>query len=241
MLRSIRQLSLTAVLALALNAGCTKQVTVNGQDVAANKNKIGQSPTGSIGETPQAIGGPPATDVAPAPTPSGGEAKPSEVVDGLSSERTHYQSRSTIVLTVSGKAAQAGDEYSLVNRTTSQILIDREALALNLVGPLLPGYLLKSSSSGAQVRLYPMAPELDGTLAYGENELELTVDGEAPRVAKHRIVLRDFSTGAVQTLFFDGNRQRAGKLQGEISTLTKPSTRSSKSRITTGFVPLINH
>jgi hypothetical protein len=225
MLRSTPRLTLAAIIALALNAACAKKIKVNGQDVAANKNKMGQAPTGAVSETPE----PPA------------DSPRLEVEDGLGSDRTHFQSRSTIVLAVGSEAAQAGEEISLVNQTTEQVLVDREPLSLDLAGPLLPGYGLVSSTRGTQLRLYLMSPELDAKLAYGENELVLTVDGEAPRTAKHRIVLRDFSAGAVQTLHFDGNRQRAGKLQGEISTLTKPSTRGSKSRLTTGFVPMINH
>lgn len=241
MRRSTKQLTVTAMLALALNAGCAKQVKVNGQDVAANKNKIGQSPAGSVGETPPAVSGPPPDTVTPEPTPPAGAREPSEVEDGLGSERTYFQTRSTIVLAVSGAAAEPGEEFSLVNRTTDQVLVDREPLSLDLTGPLLAGFRLKSSASGTQLRLYPAAPEMNGKLAYGANELELTVDGDAPRVAKHRIVLRDFAAGAVQGLYFDGNRQRAGKLQGEISPLAQPSVRGGKSRLTTGFVPLINH
>jgi hypothetical protein len=239
---SKRLISLTALLILGLSLACVKRIKVNGQDVAANKNKLGRGPTDTMGETSPAVEEPPAASggEAPVPMPPVGRPEPLEISGGLSGSRTHFQSRSTITLSISEEALLPGEEFSLLNKTTDQLLIERQPLSLDLAAPLLSGYQLVAAPSDTYLRLYPTAPDMAGKLTYGDNELQLMTDGEAPKVARRSIVLRDFSVGAIQLLHFDGNRQRAGKLQGGISTFTTPTVRGGKSLLTTDLVPMIN-
>ena len=191
---------------------CAKKVKVNGKDISSIKGPVN-----------------PVT------------AKPALLPMALGTERTYFQSRSTINLWVSAPSIDKGRDFSLSNNTTKQVLLDRQTLALDDTTETSSGINLVASELSLNVALNLMNPAFHGKFAYPSNELQLRLDADPPLITKKSIVLRDFRAGAVQVLHFAEDQQRSGNFQGELTPLTNPIVRTDKTLLITGFVPVVNH
>ena len=204
--------SLVIPASLSLCLSCAKKVVVNGRSIDNIKGQV-----------------------------TSATAKPVTLPSTLGVDRTYFQTRSTILLSISGPDFVVGRDFSLSNNTTKQVLIDRQILSLEDEAVMPSGISLFSNQAKVKVALHLLNPALGGKFTYPQDELQLTIHADPPIVSKKSIVLRDFRAGSMQVLHFDGNRQRSGSLQGELAPMQNAILRTDQTMLTTGFVPLINH
>lgn len=211
--------------------GCAKKVTVNGQDVDKSKQLLTQSPE-TITEQVSKI-----ADEPPKPQ---AQVVNIDLPDGFSSDREYFQSRSSITLTLSGKIFEPGDEFSMINQTSGQPLVEKRPISLQLFDNQDDFYDLMATQSDIFIKIYPLSSEYRNKLAYGTNNLELKVKGQKEKTAKRSVVLRDFNVFGVQTLRFADSKQKSGALQGEVSGYLKQVVKGHQSVLSSGFLMMVN-
>lgn len=245
----LRQMAAPLGLSLAMVAllgACAKSVKVNGQDVKDNKDRLRQGKGSAGSETPEStppeeasVKNQPGTEPAPAEVPPTGKPEPVAVADGLAATRQYYQTRNTITLGVAAGMVHSGDSLELRNLSTGAVLVDHQTLALLQQG-YTPGIGLMLAATDITLRLYPFEPSVRQGLRYGSNDLQVSVDSATPSYAQRTIYLRDFALFGNSPLAFGENRQRVGKLQGELSLYQKSAVKGTKALLTSGLLVPLN-
>lgn len=133
--------ALRCLLSVVASVGCRQQVTINGQNVATNKQLLGEG-------APQAASQPlPASKAAPIALPG-----------ALSAPHQYAQTRGSFTLSVGAEAFAIGDTYSVIDETDTQTLVDHQMAPpsgdLSLViYPLDPVYTGKLTYGDNQISL----------------------------------------------------------------------------------------
>lgn len=179
----------------------------------------------------------------PLPTTHG---DPVEIPNSLSGERTYFQSRSTISLKVSSDLLKAGEQFSLINDSTTSTIIDQKEFSLNLndeSDPDITHWSLFDSSNGT-LKLYFLDSAVTKGLAQGENILRLignSGSGQSSRTAKTSIYLSDFPLFGFTSSVFPSASQRVDGFQGGFEPVANSIvTSQDQGFMATGFLSISN-
>ena len=169
-------------------------------------------------------------------------ATPVLIPDGFSSNRSYFQSRSTIAVSISSKLVSPGEQFSLLNETTKSKLIDRQALTFGLDAHTShDGDLTAQPSYQVTVQFFPLDQETLGRFTYGSNTLRVVTDGD--KAAEQEVTLRDFPISGMPLAFFDNGEQRQeGErgFQGELSLLARSVGTNGQGYLINGMMNIIN-
>lgn len=225
---------LFAVVTLGLPACRSGGVRVNGQNVKGNLAKLDSQAT----NPPE-----PAIQIPP-------KATVVDVPGGLLVARTHVQSRTPISITISPDAVALGDTFSLVDDSTGQTLVSRQAIALfdgvDSGRGVASAFRLEAATSlkpyDLTLKLYPLDPELKGKLAYGENHLRLLVSEGSPSPKRSESLLQrgDFTLTGLSRSYFQGPGQRRDGFEAEIGLWHQPLGATGQRTLTMGVIPLLS-
>lgn len=183
------------------------------------------------------------TNNGPLPTPYG---SPVEIPNGLNSERTYFQNRSAISLNISSELLKAGEQYSVINDSTTSTIIDQKEFSLDLSdenNSQDSQWSLLDTSTGL-LKLYLLDSTVAKGFSQGENILRVTskdTDGQPGKTAKISIYLQDFTVFGFTSLLFPEGNQRMDGLQGSFEPVTNSIvTSQDHGFMATGFLSICN-
>lgn len=232
MFGSLAKIALPTVLLAACNSG---KITVNGQSVKSNLEKIDEQKS-----------------VAPATTgnePSSA-ATVVDIADGFSLDRTYVQTRTPLTILLSSELANFGESFSLYNDSTTQTLVKGQALALynpsdGLTAVQIADFAqtdLAFAPFELTLKIYPLDPEIAGKLTHGENQLRLVVGEDTPVAKRSQRVFtrRDFPLLSLSRSFSAAATQRSGGFEAELGPWMQPAVTNGSSVLTLGVIPLLS-
>ncbi len=220
-----RRLILGATAALIfVTAGCRSQLEVSVSD-NRNKNTGATSP-----ESPT-----------PQPEPASVETKPpvEKTVDGgIKTLRTHYQTRNVIALSLTDELAGEDGAFTLSDQKTAAVIaID---LWSEPAFESTDGYSY-GTTGGKVLLLYPLVPEMQTKLAYGENNWKFSLqDQSAPLSSTVTFTRKDFDVLGQQATSSRVGSQAPDGFQGGISFRGGNSLAPDRGQLTSGLLNLVN-
>jgi hypothetical protein len=224
-------------------AGCEAKIapTVkSGAPVPKPDGVKGAQQQPDSGQTPAGGGDAPVTRAGETTVPATTAPAPVEFTNGLGNDRTVFQTRSVVTITLSSDIVPPGSSFSLLNLTSGNTLIENQSVTLPGMGLKLdePGYGVRLSQGyDVTLRLYPSSEAMTGRFKYGGNDLKLLVDGEAPKYALRTIELADFDMQGIQAITTDETSE--GGLELWINPVTSPAVTRASS-LTVGMENQLN-
>ena len=176
----------------------------------------------------------------------GSHGIPIDLPGALEAAREVFQTRGVIDLSINSEQISPNSSLELVNTTTGFTLIKAPAGAMGLTpegddAEAQPAWNLAGSGYEFKLIIYPLDPSFVGKFAYGDNQLTLNVgDQTAPKDAKQKIAMQDFSYFAPASAIFSSNDQQLGGFQGEMISVVGPFTASGSEELATGTIGILN-
>ena len=175
----------------------------------------------------------------------GSHGIPIDLPGALEAAREVFQTRGVINLSINSEQISPNSPLELVNTTTGFTLIKAPAGALGLTQDgddnTAPSWSLAGSGYEFRLIIYPLDPSFTGKFAYGDNQLTLNVgDQTAPKDAKQKVVMHDFTYFSSASALFSSNDQQLSGLQGEMISVVGPFTASGSEELATGTIGILN-
>jgi hypothetical protein len=202
---------------MALSACRVQSISVNGQNVAQNVEKLQNAPQGAVSS-----------------------GTPIPLATTLSAARTMFQTRAPVTLNISSQTLTPGATLSLADTTTGQMLV-KEAVPSPGTGTAATSYALTSEPYHLLLTLYPLDKNLAGKIAYGVNTLQLSIDEEvAEGTSQSQITLQDFPYSGLTTTSFSSGAQIQAGLQGHMALISGAVESNGSGTLTVGPVGVLN-